>query len=230
MLIGAQTQRARPRRRLAVSLVVLFAAPLAACGGSSSSSIASKSPSEILSASRAAAAGASSVHLTATSGEVTLDMNLTRTGGTGRLTLSHASLEMTRIGNVLYLKAPPAILGNLRLPTSLPANTWLKVPAEKKPQLAAFSEMNAQLNLQLQIEGPLTKGATTTVNGQRVIEVKQAAKLLTRTLYIAASGKPYPVEVLVKGQVRGNTTFSEWDKPVTLAPPAKSIDISQLQK
>lgn len=230
MLVGSHTQRARLPRRLAVSLAVLLAVPLAACGGSSSSGLASKSSSEILSASKAAATGASSVHLTATTGQVALDMSLTRTGGTGRLTLANTTLEMTRIGHDLYLKAPARLLANLGFPATVPANTWLKVPAEQKPQLAAFTEINGELNRELQLEGTLTKGATTTVNGQPVIELRQSAKAATRTLYVATTGKPYPVEILVKGQITGKATFSEWDKPVTLAPPAKSIDVSQLPK
>ncbi|HWX96805.1 MAG TPA: hypothetical protein VNZ01_08120 [Solirubrobacteraceae bacterium] len=227
MKTGIQRIRPRRYRALLVALAVALTTAFTACGGSSNSGVASKSAAEILSASKAAAASATSVHLTTTTGEVVLDVNLTPNGGTGRLTLSGSTLELMRVGSTLYLKAAPKVYRNLGITATVPAQAWLKVTANQSPQLAAFTEMSGELNRLL--VGPLTKGATTTVNGQKVVELTEKKPLYTRSLFVATSGKPYPVEILIKGQVTGKTTFSEWNKPVTLTRPANSIDITQLK-
>jgi hypothetical protein len=217
-------------RRLAIALAVALAATLAACGGSSNTGIASKSTAEILSASKAAVAGATSVHLRTTGGEVLLDVKLTSTGGTGQLRLAGSNLELRRIGTALYLKSAASVYRNLGIKVNVPSNAWLKVPASSTLQLAAFTELSGEVSRLLNLKGTLTKGTTATVNGQSAVELKQTNPLYTRSLYVATSGKPYPVEILLQGQVTGKTTFTEWNKPVTLTPPANSIDISQLKR
>ncbi|HEV7585038.1 MAG TPA: hypothetical protein VGO14_04585 [Solirubrobacteraceae bacterium] len=205
-----------------VALVALAAAAVGCGGGSSSNGIASKPAAEILAASRAAALAASSVHLHTTSGEVVLDMKLSSTGGGGKLTLAGATLEMLRAGNAVYLKAPTALYQKIGINAKVPPDTWLKLSVSAIPQLAAFTEMREQLNRLLNLSA-VTKGPTATLEGQKVVELQQKLKVFTRSLYVAATGKPYPLELLLKGQVAGKTTLTEWDKPVTLAPPSKSI-------
>jgi hypothetical protein len=229
MLASIHTSRAL-RRLLTVLLSTALTTAFVACGGSSGNGVASKSANQILAASKAAAASATSVHLATTTGEVVLDVNLSRTGATGRLTLSGKTLEITRVGNTIYLKANPTVYKALGITAKVPSNAWLKASASQAGQLAAFTEMSGETTRLLNLEGPLTKGPTTTVNGQKVVELKQAKKIYTRSLYVATTGKPYPIEILLRGQVTGKTTFSDWNKPVTPTAPANSVDISQLQR
>jgi hypothetical protein len=221
MLSGIKALRARARVLLAVVLVAALAA-VAGCGGSSSNGIASKSAAEILSASKAAALAASSVHLHTTSGEVVLDMKLASGGASGQLTLSGAKLEMIRIGSAFYLKAPTALYQRIGINAKVPPDTWLKLSTSTVPSLAAFTEIREQLNRLLPLSSA-TKGSTTTLEGQKVVELQQKLKVFTRSLYVAATGKPYPLQLVLKGQVAGKTTLTEWDKPVTLTAPSKSI-------
>lgn len=70
-------------------LLALAVAALGGCGGSSGNGVASKSPSEIVAAAKAAVDGASAVHVsgsTVTGGSpITLDLSLvTGKGGRGR--------------------------------------------------------------------------------------------------------------------------------------------------
>jgi hypothetical protein len=217
-----RTRRALCGKPASSLAVVLVAGVLGGCGGSSGNGIASKPAAEILSASRAAALGAGSVHLKTTSGQVVLDVKLSKAGGSGRLSLAGATIEMVRIGSVLYLKAPTALYRRIGINATVPADTWVKLPASAIPQLAAFTEMREQLSRLINLSS-LTKSATSTLEGQKVIELRQTLKVFTRSLFVAAMGKPYPVELALKGQVTGQTTLSEWDKPVTLTAPAKSI-------
>ena len=49
------------------------------------------------------------------------------------------------------------------------------------------------------------------------------------TLYVAATGKPYPIEVVKDGGKGGTVVFDRWNEPVTLVAPADAIDITKLQ-
>jgi hypothetical protein len=213
-----------------ILLAAILAGGFGACGGSSSNGVASKSPAEILAAAKAAALSATSVHLRAAGGEVLVDVNLASSGGTGQLRLAGAAFELRRTGTTLYLKSTPAVYRSLGITATVPHNAWLRTPASSSRQLAVFTEMNEQLNRSLRVEGALVKGATTTLNGQKVVELKDIKKVYSRYLFVATTGKPYPVEILLTGQVTGKTTLSAWNKPVTLTPPPKSIDVSQLKR
>ncbi|HEX4186455.1 MAG TPA: hypothetical protein VHY83_01035 [Solirubrobacteraceae bacterium] len=224
MLTRAHACRSLRRGALAVCLAAGVAAVLAGCGGSSENGIASKSASEILAASKVAAASASSVHLHTTSGEVVLDMKLASSGGSGELKLSSETIEMIRTGSTFYIKATPTLYQKLGINAKVPADTWLKLPVSTIPQLAAFTEKPQQLGRLLNVT-TVTKGKTTTVEGQKAVELQQKLKVYTRTLYVAATGKPYPLQTVLTGQVAGKTTLSEWDKPVTITAPAKSVAV-----
>ena len=76
--------------------------------------------------------------------------------------------------------------------------------------------------------GALTKGSMTTVAGHKVIALQDASK--HGTLYVATSGKPYPIQISNTGANGGQLTFSRFDTPVALAAPAHSIDLSKLQE
>jgi hypothetical protein len=212
---------------LAVALAAVLPGALAGCGGSSSNGIASKSAAEILSASKAAALSANSVHLNTTTGEVVLDVKLSSGGGIGRLSLSGSNLDLLRIGSTFYLKAPAVMYQKIGINAKVPPDVWLKTTVGTIPNLVTFTEMKEQLSRLLNVS-PVTKGAITTVNRQKVVELRQKLKVFTRSLYVAVTGKPYPVEILLKGQVAGNTTLSDWNKPVTLTPPSKSLEISKV--
>ena len=67
----------------------------------------------------------------------------------------------------------------------------------------------------------------TTVNGQKVVALTDTAK--HGTLYVAASGKPYPVAIVKSGANGGRISFGQFNKPVSLTPPPNAIDISKLK-
>ncbi len=233
------TPRARGGLWVAVLLAVALSAALAGCG-SSDNGVASKSGKEILAASKAAAVGADSVHVLAKSaqGRLTLAINLAlgRNGGRGRVSLFGLDYEVIRIGDTAYVKGSPAFykrLGAILGKTlRVPAGTWLEGSATKGPlsQPVAFTDRPSELDRLLSTPGSVTKGASTTINGQKVIELKEATKVYKGVLYVATTGKPYPV-LLVKsgGREKGRTTFSGWDEEVSLSAPSPSVDVSTLK-
>jgi len=92
--------------------------------------------------------------------------------------------------------------------------------------VAALADLQNLFNELLSNHGALAKGATSTVEGQKVVAVKD-----TRggTLYVATTGKPYPIEVSKPGPQGGRVIFDRYDEAVSLSAPANSIDISKLR-
>jgi hypothetical protein len=50
------------------------------------------------------------------------------------------------------------------------------------------------------------------------------------TLYIATTGKPYPVQITKTGGGGGAVSFQGWNRPVTIIAPANALDINQLRR
>ncbi len=241
----SRVRGARARAGALLALAATLTIALAGCGSSSNSGpsangVAAKSPSEILATSTAAAQAASSVRVADSAGAgpaaLTLNLQLTGDGGRARVSLLGLAFEEIRIANTLYVKGSPAFYSrlarveHLRSPLRVPRGTWLKAPANGRlAQLAAFTR-RSELALILRATGTLSEGAASTVDGQKVIELKEAAKLFTGSLFIASTGQPYPIEIVKRGKESGQITFSGWDRPVTLTAPANAVELTGLER
>jgi hypothetical protein len=209
---------------------------LASCGGSSGNGIASKTPTEILAASKQAADSAKSVHvfgsIVSNHAPLTLDMSLVAgTGASGRLSQNGASFELIAVDGTIYLRGSAAFYRRIggAAAAQLLKGKWLKAPAST-PSLASLgslTDLRSLLDSTLADHGTLTKGATTSVNGQAVVALHDTAR--GGTLYVANTGKPYPVQIAKTGQNGGRVSFDRWNAPVSLTAPQGAIDITQLQ-
>jgi hypothetical protein len=65
------------------------------------------------------------------------------------------------------------------------------------------------------------------VDGQKVVAVTDKTK--GGTLYVATTGKPYPVQISKPGAGGGRVVFDHWNASVALTAPANAIDLTQLQ-
>ncbi len=228
------------RRRLtsAAGLSLALALPaLAGCGGSAGNGVASKSPTEILSAAKAAADGASAVHVsgsTVTAGTpITLDLSLVADkGGKGRIAENGLSFELIELEGTIYIKGSQAFYRHFAgaAAAQLLRGKWLKAPTTS----TSFAGLSSLIELRKLLDAALASGdrtlastGTSTVKGQAVVGVKDTAQ--GETIYVATTGKPYPVEATKSGAGGGTIAFSEWDEPVTLTAPANAVDIEQLQ-
>ncbi len=232
----------------AVAIVAVIAVVLTGCGGSAES-LASKPAAEILATSRTAALNATAVHVAsqafASTGNVrskvrklkpisTSDLQLTTGGGRARVVLLGSESEAIRVGDTLYLKSSPAFYRRLaqRTGVHVAPGTWLKTPAHgaQLTGFAALTEPSSELDLLLSDAAvSLTKGPITSINGQKAIELKTKERFYTGAIYIAATGKPYPLEIVKHGREAGQTTFTGWNQPVTLSAPAGAVELSQLE-
>lgn len=230
--------RLRPLQ-LTCALLVLVVAALAGCGGSSSSSgngVASKSATEIVSEARAAADSASSVHVSGsvkTAGSpVALDLNLASgKGGKGEISQSGFNFKLIIVGSTAYISGSSSFYKHLggAAAAQLLAGKWLKVPVTTG-EFASFSsltDMRKLIDTTLASQGTLQKGATSTVGDQQAIAVTDATR--GGTLYVATTGKPYPVQLTKGGSESGTISFGSWNAPVAIEAPANSVDLSELK-
>ncbi len=225
------------RRRLGpAALSALLALALAACGGSGSSNgIASKSPDQIVAATRSAVAKVSSVHVAGTvasSGtKVALDLNLVNgKGGKGSMTQNGLGFQIVAVGPEVYLNGSTAFWRATAgaAAAQLLSGKWLKAPATGQlASLATLTNVQKLFNQLLSSHGKLAKGKTTTVQGQKVIAVNDTTN--GGTLYVAATGNAYPIEISKTGADGGRIVFDHFNQPVSLTPPAHAVNIANLQ-
>jgi hypothetical protein len=226
-------------RRAIPLLSALLILAISGCGSSSSSGngVASKSTSEILAASKAAADSASSVHvagsLNSNGTPITLDLSLASGhGGRGQISQGNLAFNLIVVGDTIYIKGSPAFYSHFggSAAAQLFQGKWLKAPISggELGSLAALTNFSQLLNQTLASQGTLVKGPTSTVAGTPVVELHNTSN--NGSLFIATTGKPYPIQIVKHGSETGRITFTDWNQPVTLSPPSGAIDLSQLQQ
>jgi hypothetical protein len=218
--------------------LALAAASLIGCGGSSSSGngVADKAPSDIVAAAKVAADAATTVHVSgsivSSGAPITLDMNLLAgKGGRGQLSENGLAFELIQTGGTVYIKGSATFYKHIggNAAAQLLQGKWLKAPAKSSEfaSLSQLTDLRQLVDQTLANHGALAKGKATTIAGQKVVGVTDKAK--GGTLYIATTGKPYPIQISKSGSGGGTITFDRWNKAVTVAAPANAIDVAQLQ-
>lgn len=220
----------------ALSAAVLAAGAIAGCGGSSTNGVESKSPAEIVSAAQKAANSAKSVRVdgsVSTAGtQLTLDLQIAEgKGAKGSISEGPLSFELIRLGDSVYIKGSAAFYEHFAgsEAAKLLEGKWLQAPATSGEfaTLGNLTDMSQLLSTVLGQHGSLAKGGTSTIDGKKVVAVKDTSK--GGVLYVATTGKPYPIQISKSGSTGGKVTFSEWDAPVTITAPTGAINISKLK-
>src|ERR1019366_1510368 len=149
----------------------------------------------------------------------------------GQISENGLSFEVIRIHGTAYIKGSPAFYRHLAgaAAAQLLQGRWLKAPASSGSlaSLASLTDLRALLDPTLTGHGTLVKGTTTTLNGQKVLGVRDTSE--GGTLYVATTGPPYPVDVTKGGTGGGRIVFDRWNQPVSITAPASAIDVAQLQ-
>jgi hypothetical protein len=228
-----------PRSLLAL-LAAVGALLLAGCGGGSSSpsgnGVESKSAAQVLEATKGAASQATSVHIVGSivseGKPIGLDMELLAgKGGKGRISQGGFSIELVQVSGAVYIKGSAAFYKHVSgsAAAQLLQGKWLRAPANsgELASLASLTDLSKLLDTALSGHGAVSKGSTTTIEGQKAIALEDSSK--KGTLYVATTGKPYPLEIAKGGKESGKVTLDRWDQPVTLKAPPGAIDISKLQ-
>jgi hypothetical protein len=215
---------------------VLAAGALAACGSSSPSGngVAGKSASDILKASSTAIESAKSVHVSgalADSGQsIKLDLNiLSGKGATGSMSQNGLSFKIIAAGKYVYINGSPGFWKHFggSAAATLFQGKWLKAPSTSSDfaSLTSLTDLHKLAQSLVTGHGSLSKGSSSTVNGHKVVAVKDSQG----QLYVATTGKPYPIQIVKNGSSTQHVDFDKYNAAVSLTPPSKSIDINQLQ-
>jgi hypothetical protein len=220
--------------RPAVLLLALVAV-LAGCGGSGKkgNGEAGKTVAQIVADTRAAVLSATSVHVAgsglSSGSPLALDLRLVAgKGGKGRVTANGITFDMVRIGPTAYFKAGPKFWQGFggSAASALLANRWLKAPATtgKLATFTPLTDIRKLFTTLLDTRGTLVKLGESTIDGVQVVGIRD--KTRGGTLYVAATGTPYPVALRKSGN--GAITFDGWNEPVALKAPANAVDLSGL--
>lgn len=230
--------------RASAVAVLLAAVVLAGCGGSKQAAPtepangeASKPAAQVFADARAAATNASTARVSGRIGplgsEATLNLSMVRgKGATGSLSTKGLPFDVVRIGDTLYIRGSDAFWQHFagRQIAQLVHGRWLKGSATRG-RLEPFASITSLGAIFAGIgshHGALVNDGTTTYNGQRVIAVRATND--GSKLYVAATGRPYPVALLAgKGGRFGKVTFGDWNKHVSLSAPSGAIDLSNLR-
>lgn len=162
---------------------------------------------------------------------IKLDLNIASgKGARGRMSQNGLSFQLISVDNYVYINGSPDFWRHFggNAAATLFQGKWLKAPSTS----GSFASLNSLTDLKslaaalLTGHGTLTKGATSTVNGQQVVALKDASK--GSQLYVATTGKPYPIEIAKGSDNSQHVDFDHYDASVSLSAPAQSIDISQL--
>jgi hypothetical protein len=222
------------------ALAVLFiaAAVLAGCGGSGAKSNgeASKPPLQVARDAIAAANTAKGVRVSGTiangKDHLVIDFRIVQgTGGVGTITEQGLSFQFVRIGDKAYIKGSDAFYRKFvgANAAALLHDKWLESDAKKGAlsSLTGLTDTAQLIHQGLATHGKLRNAGETTYKGQRVVAIEDTTR--HGTLYIAATGSPYPVAIVNNGPSDpGTVTFDDWNKTVSVTAPKGAIDLSKL--
>lgn len=222
------------------ALATLLAAALlvAGCGGSSTKSNgeAAKSPQQVVSDAQTAATSASAVHVAGSIVDngtpISLDMRIVKgKGGEGSLTLSGMRVDIVRLGNRLYFRGSDAFLRKYAGTVApLFHGRWFAASATTG-EFAAFMPLTDTAQLFKGVSGShgtLKNEGETTYEGQKAVAIRDTTK--GGTLYVAATGSPYPLALVGSSKQPGTITFTDWNKTSAISAPPHALDFSKLSK
>ncbi len=217
-----------------VAAVLAALVLLAGCGGSSSNGEAKKSAADVVNDTRAAALAAGGVHVTGTIKDngtlLTLDLQITNGhGGKGSMSENGLEFDLVRVGTKAYIKGSNAFLKKFAgAAAPLLSGKWLVGRADtgQLASLVPLTDITQLLKAVLGSHGALANRGETTYKGQKVVAIADTTQ--GGTLYVAATGKPYPVALVGGRSNSGSVTFTDWGSAVDVVAPKGAIDISKL--
>ena len=203
-----------------------------------SNGVAEKAPAEILDAARKALAGGGSVHVkgngTADGQVYAIDMRVQGTrGGRGTVTIHHNPVEILRVGKTAYIKGSAAFWLDFtgdKAATELLKGKYLKASTDDPDMrgIVGFTDAGKLA------EGLLRASGAVTLADRREVASVDTVGVTFRpndggkaTVYVATTGKPYPMYLSTTGATPDETSaldFTDYDKPFQVtAPPADLV-------
>ena len=196
---------------------------------------AGKSIPQILADVQAAAGGAHSVHVTGSdpsgSSPFALDLQLVAgRGGKGTIDQGTLDFRIVRIGGKAYFEGAAAFWRHFTGAggAELFKGKWIEASATSGQfaSLTSLTSISTFFHQVLGSHGRLVEGKTTMIRGRPAFALVDTTE--GGTLFIAATGPPYPLEVTSPGG-KGAVRFEDWNQPVRLAVPPDPISLASLK-
>lgn len=224
----------------ASALALIAAAVLVAgCGGhgksTSSNGEASKSANTVLADAKAAADSATSAHVSGSISSggtpITIDLTMGNGKAKGSMSTSGLKFELIRVGDTAYIQGSDDFYKHFAgaAIAQLLHGKWLKasIVSGRYASLAPLTSISDLFGKVASNHGKLANNGAKTYNGQKVVEIRDTAD--NSKLYVATTGKPYPVAIVgSKKNQSGTITFDNWNKSFSVSAPKGAIDISKL--
>lgn len=226
--------------RASALVLALTAALLAGCGGHGKAAKpngeASKPAARVLADAKAAATSARSAHVSGSivsSGtSISLDLDMARgKGAKGSMSIGGRQFDLVRIGDRAYIHGSDAFWQHYAGAgvAQLLHGKWVKasVTSRRFRSLAPVTSLGLLFARIASSHGKLVNDGKSTYKGQQVVMIRDKSD--NSKLYVAATGRPYPVAIVGgKKSQSGAITFGDWNKQVSLTAPKHALAVSQL--
>ena len=137
--------------------------------------------------------------------------------------------DLVRIGDTVYIRGSDEFYKHFAgaAVAQLLHGKWLKAPATRGQlkSIAPLTSIGALFNGISSQHGKLANDGKTSYKGQDVVAIRDTSD--GSKLYVAATGKPYPVAIVGGKNQSGTIAFDDWNKSVSLSAPSDAIDIGQ---
>jgi hypothetical protein len=221
------------RARVAAPVVLALAAlALSGCGGSSRTNGLEKlSAGQVQRKAVAALESARSAHVKGTGvfggHPVRIDLRISGTSTSGALAAEGVRVEFTKIGEVTYVKGSGTALRKLGASAAaarVGGDRWLKLGPKQVTLWEGFSlaELADQLVHDDSPVDPQVRQAT--LDGQQVVVLTQQNG---SKLYVANTGRAYPLRGEYNGPAPGRIAFTEYGTDLRITAPKNAIDVAQ---
>jgi hypothetical protein len=222
------------------------AGALAGCGQTSgpSNGVARKSAEGGLADAAAAARAAGSVHFVGSGVQAyddtpyEYDLRISEEGAVGRVSFHDRAVDLLRIGDTVYFKAPPDFytyesddLAHDTIAAELFGNRWIAMETDRMFEYLTVVIPELRRTVVGGLLSPergryVNAGETTLSDGRTAVALTDARA--KTTLYVSATGEPLPIEWGDADDTE-ELTLSDWGEPVELEAPADAIELSGVQ-
>ncbi|GIH10737.1 hypothetical protein Rhe02_88040 [Rhizocola hellebori] len=162
--------------------------------------------------------------------KLSVDAQIKSKDVSGTVTMTQGAAKVRRVGTSLYLQADPALWGIFAGPAAETIATlfkgkWVKTSTATKEfaELATIGDVTQMV--QTYGTSTITKGELKTVNGMRVIELKEASG---GSIFVATTGEPYIVRVELKDGALDVSEFGAKFDDIVAPPADQVVDLSGL--
>lgn len=166
------------------------------------------------------------------SGPITVDIRIVRgRGGKGSMSESGLSFELIRLGGKVYIRGSDAFYKKFagQAGAQLFHGKWLQFRTSDADMasITPFTEIDTFFEGITSQHGKLRNDGETSFHGQKAVAIKDTSQ--GGTLYVAATGTPYPVGIASSGAESGAILFDDWNASASISAPKNAVDISKLK-